>query len=72
MSSLFQSNVGTMDRVIRVVLGALLVGNVFVGLQTSVGWLGLVLIVTGVLGMCPLYSLIGVNTRSLGEKMGLK
>ncbi|MCU7960234.1 MAG: DUF2892 domain-containing protein [gamma proteobacterium symbiont of Bathyaustriella thionipta] len=36
------------------------------------GWLGLVLIITGVAGMCPLYSLLGINTKTLGEKIGLK
>lgn len=37
MASLFKSNVGKLDRVIRSILGIILVGNVFVGLQTVVG-----------------------------------
>jgi len=49
-----------------------LVGNVFVGLQTVVGWVGLVLIITGLFGTCPVYSLLGISTRTLGEKVGLK
>lgn len=72
MSNLFAKNTGNVDRIIRVVVGALLVGNVFVGLQTVVGWIGLVLIVTGLFGTCPIYSLLGINTRTLGEKIGLK
>ena len=72
MGNLFAKNTGNVDRIIRVVVGALLVGNVFVGLQTVVGWIGLVLIVTGLFGICPIYSLLGINTRTLGEKMGLK
>ena len=72
MSKLFAKNTGNVDRIIRVILGALLVGNVFVGLQTVVGWLGLVLIITGLFGTCPVYSLLGINTRTLGEKVGLK
>jgi hypothetical protein len=28
--------------------------------------------VTGVFGVCPMYSLLGINTKSLGEKAGLK
>ena len=72
MSNLFAKNTGNVDRIIRVVVGVLLVGNVFVGLQTVVGWIGLVLIVTGLFGTCPIYSLLGINTRTLGEKIGLK
>jgi len=50
----------------------LLVGNVFIGLQTVVGWIGLILIVTGLFGTCPVYTLLGINTKTLGEKVGLK
>jgi hypothetical protein len=71
MASLFKSNVGKLDRVIRIIVGVILVGNVFVGLQTVVGWIGLILIVTGLFGTCPVYSLVGINTKSMGEKIGL-
>jgi hypothetical protein len=53
-------------------VGVLLVGNVFVGIQSPIGWIGLILILTGIFGTCPLYSLLGINTRSIGEKVGLK
>jgi len=72
MASLFKQNTGKVDRIIRVIVGALLVGNVFVGLQTVVGWVGLILIVTGLFGTCPVYSLLGINTKSMGEKIGLQ
>ena len=72
MASLFKNNTGKLDRIIRVIAGALLVGNVFTGLQTPVGWIGLVLIVTGLFGICPVYSILGINTKTLGEKVGLK
>lgn len=72
MGKIFAKNTGNLDRIIRVVVGALLVGNVFVGLQTVVGWVGLILIVTGLFGTCPVYSLLGIDTRTLGEKTGLK
>ncbi|HBE91034.1 MAG TPA: DUF2892 domain-containing protein, partial [Gammaproteobacteria bacterium] len=54
MNSLFKNNTGKIDRIIRIIVGVLLVGNVFTGLQTPVGWIGLILIVTGVFGVCPL------------------
>jgi len=72
MSSLFKSNTGKIDRIIRVIVGVLLVGNVFTGIQTPIGWVGIILIVTGVFGTCPVYSLLGINTKSLAEKAGLK
>jgi len=72
MNSLLKSNTGKVDRIIRVIVGVLLVGNVFTGLQSPLGWVGLVLIVTGVFGTCPVYSMLGINTKSLGEKAGLK
>ena len=72
MSNLLARNTGNVDRILRVIVGAVLVGNVFVGLQSVVGWIGLVLIITGLFGTCPVYSLLGVDTRTVGEKVGLK
>lgn len=69
---LFKHNMGKVDRIIRIVLGVLLIGNVFYALQTPIGWLGIILIATGIMGMCPLYSLLNINTRSAAEKAGLK
>ena len=70
--NLFKKNVGKIDRIIRVVVGIILVGNVFYALHHPIGWLGVILIVTGIVGICPLYSIIGINTRPLSEKVGLK
>ena len=70
--NLFKNNVGKTDRLIRIVLGILLVGNVFFAWQHPVGWIGVVLIVTGIAGVCPLYSLLGISTKSAAEKVGLK
>ena len=72
MNRLFAKNTGNIDRIIRVIIGAVLVGNVFVGLQSVVGWIGLLLIITGLFGTCPAYSLLGIDTRTVGEKVGLK
>ncbi len=67
-----KNNVGKIDRVVRIVLGLLLIGNVFVGLQSPLGWIGVILLLTGLFGTCPLYSLLKVDTRTTGEKVGLK
>ena len=69
--NLMKNNVGKVDRVIRIVLGILLVGNVFVGLTSPIGWIGIILLVTGIFGICPVYSLLGFNTKSAKEKIGL-
>jgi len=55
-------NEGTIDRVLRVGLGVALIAMVFVGPRTPWGWLGMVPLLTGLVGFCPLYRLIGVNT----------
>lgn len=55
-------NEGTIDRVLRVVAGAALVSLVFVGPETPWGWIGLVPLVTGLIGNCPVYSLLGIST----------
>jgi hypothetical protein len=55
-------NEGTVDRVLRVVAGAALVSLVFVGPETPWGWIGVVPLVTGLLGNCPVYSLLGIST----------
>lgn len=59
-------NEGMMDRALRVVAGLVLLALVFVGPQTPLGWLGLVPLITGLVGFCPLYRLIGVNTCRVG------
>jgi len=69
---LFKHNVGKIDRLIRVILGVLLIGNVFFALHHPIGWIGVILVLTGIAGICPLYSLLGINTKSAAEKVGLK
>ncbi len=70
--NLFKNNVGKTDRIIRVILGVLLIGNVFFALQHPIGWIGVILVLTGIAGICPLYSLLGLNTKSAAERVGLK
>jgi hypothetical protein len=69
---LLKNNVGKTDRIVRVILGVLLIGNVFFALQHPIGWLGVILVVTGLAGICPVYSLLGINTKSAAERVGLR
>jgi hypothetical protein len=60
------SNLGKKDRVIRVIVGVILIGLTLSGTIGVWGWLGLVLIVTALLSFCPVYTFLGVN--SWGQK----
>jgi hypothetical protein len=59
---MFKVNVGSTDRALRVIVGLVLIALVFVGPKTPWGWIGVIPLVTGLFRMCPLYSLMGVNT----------
>ncbi len=61
-------NVGTVDRVIRVIVGLILIAMVFWGPQTNWGWIGIIPLVTGLIGSCPAYKLLGLSTCPLQQK----
>ncbi len=58
-------NEGRIDRVLRVIAGLVLLALVFVGPKTPLGWIGLVPLLTGLVGFCPLYRILGINTCAL-------
>jgi hypothetical protein len=58
-------NEGALDRILRVVVGAGLLSLVFVGPQTPWGYIGIVPLATGLIGFCPLYAMLGINTRGV-------
>lgn len=58
-------NEGNIDRVLRVILGLVLLSLVFVGPQSWWGLIGLVPLVTGLIGTCPIYSILGISTCPL-------
>ncbi len=59
---MFKTNEGTIDRALRIIAGLALIAIVFVGPQTPWGWIGLVPLATGLIGWCPVYTLLGINT----------
>ncbi len=61
-------NVGGIDQVLRIIAGLVLISLVFIGPQTPWGWIGLIPLVTGALGFCPLYKIIGLNTCPASKK----
>jgi len=62
VSKLFPTNEHVVDRALRVVLGLVVLSLAFVGPQSPWGYIGLVPLATGLLGSCPLYTLLGVST----------
>ena len=57
-----KSNVGGIDRIVRIVVGVLLVVLAATGQVGAWGWIGLLPLATGALGWCPPYGLLGINT----------
>ena len=55
-------NVGSIDRILRIIVGVVLIALVFVGPQTPGGWIGIVPLFTGLIGWCPAYIPFGLNT----------
>jgi len=58
-------NEGAIDRVLRVVVGLVVLSLVFIGPKTPLGWIGVVPLITGVVGFCPVYALLGLRTCKL-------
>ena len=57
-----KQNVGSIDRALRAIVGIGLISLVFIGPQTVWGWIGVVPLATALLGWCPPYALLGINT----------
>jgi len=59
---LFPRNEHMVDRTVRVLLGIALLALYFTGPKTAWGLIGVIPLVTGVAGSCPLYTLLGIRT----------
>ncbi len=62
------NNVGIIDRVVRIIAGLVLLALVVVGPKTAWGFVGLVPLLTGLVGNCPLYRVFGLSTCSRASK----
>lgn len=57
-----KTNEGTIDRALRIIAGLALLGLTSMGMIGSWGWIGIVPLVTGIIGICPAYSVFGMST----------
>jgi hypothetical protein len=57
-----KTNVGTVDRILRIAAGLGLIGATIAGLIGPWGWIGVVPLATALLGWCPAYTLLGMST----------
>ena len=70
MAKLLPRNEGTVDRTLRVLFGIGLISLVFVGPQTPWGWVGLMPLITGLIGSCPGYTIFGMSTCGKADGAG--
>ncbi len=62
------TNMGTYDRVLRLILGAVLIGFALIAKETPysyIGWIGVIPILTAIVNYCPLYSVLGLRTDQI-------
>lgn len=59
---MLKTNVGGIDRILRIVVGLVLIGLTLFGVIGVWGWIGVVALATGLFRTCPAYALLGVNT----------
>lgn len=57
-----KSNVGGIDRILRIVAGLALIVATLAGVIGMWGWIGVVPLATGLFRLCPLYTILGINT----------
>lgn len=63
-----KSNVGGIDRILRIVVGAVLIGLTLAGSIGVWGWVGVVPLATGLIGFCPLYRVFGFSSCPFKRK----
>lgn len=60
-----KNNVGGIDKILRIIVGIVLIALAATGSVGVWGWIGVVPLLTGLLGWCPLYPLLGMSTCPL-------
>ncbi len=63
-------NIGSTDKILRIIVGIILLSLYFFGPQTAWGLLGLIPILTALVGVCPAYIPLKINTIKKEKKNG--
>jgi len=64
---MMKQNVGGIDRAVRILVGAALIGGSLAGVIGIWGWIGVVPLLTGAVGWCPAYCPLGIKTCGCGK-----
>jgi hypothetical protein len=67
METLLPHNEHAVERAARVLIGLGLLSLVFIGPQSWWGLIGLIPLATGLLGSCPLYTMLGISTCPMAK-----
>ena len=62
-----KSNEGKLDRILRIIAGLAILSLCLIGPKTLWGLVGIVPLLTGLVGYCPLYQVLGLNTCPLSR-----
>ncbi|HOZ63603.1 MAG TPA: DUF2892 domain-containing protein [Burkholderiaceae bacterium] len=63
-----KTNEGGIDRIVRIIAGLVLIGLAYTGTVGMWGYIGVVPLATGLIGWCPAYTLLGMNTCPMKSK----
>ena len=68
MKNLFATNEHVIERAVRVIVGLGVLSLVFIGPKTWWGLLGIMPLMTGLMGSCPMYSVLGISTCPMKKR----
>jgi len=63
-----KTNEGGIDRILRILAGLVLIGLAYTGTVGMWGYIGVVPLATGLIGWCPAYTMLGMNTCPMKSK----
>lgn len=63
-----KANVGSIDRIARILIGLVLIALTLTGSIGVWGWIGIVPLATAAIGFCPLYRVLGMSTCPINRK----
>ena len=61
-NTMFKKNIGSLDRILRIIIGAVLIGLTLTDNIGAWGWIGVLPLLTGLMSSCALYTVLGINT----------